>query len=562
MEKRLLLAVLLTVLVVVITPKLLPRRPVAVLPDSTALSTGGPDTTPRPQTNRADTIAAPRRIGAGGSFFTLTDTAAFRIPAETSSAATTVATYTFSNVGATPVGVQLHQYRDLGPGDGPVQLVRPGVPLLAYRLVMGVDTVPLESVRFTANRSTGAPATSAAGGAPLTFEAMLDSLTVAITYDFVPNSYLVHVTGSVRGRVPPGSAVEVLMPRGLRSQEADTADDRTHRAFVLKPTDDDVESIAFNKLDTAQVRVDTGSYSWMATRNKYFIAVLLAHDAQPPFRMVGMRAWAPVGRQIGAADGMVLQPLDRNGAFGFDLYAGPQEWRRLRALGHELEHANPYGSFLRPIVEPFANVVMRVLLWMHERFSLNYGWVVVIFGVVIRLLLWPLNQKSMRANIRMQQIQPELQEIQRKYKKQPEKQQAEMMKLYQKHGMSPFSMFSGCLPMLLPMPILFALYFVFLNTIEFRGVPFLWMTDISQRDPYWITPIAMGLSMFVMSWIGLRAAPKNPQSRMMAYVMPVAMTAIFWRFAAGLNLYYAVQNIAAIPQQWILARERQKVASK
>ena len=130
------------------------------------------------------------------------------------------------------------------------------------------------------------------------------------------------------------------------------------------------------------------------------------------------------------------------------------------------------------------------------------------------------------------------------------------MKLYAEHGMSPFSPILGCLPMFLPMPILFALYFVFQNTIELRGVSFWWLPDLSLKDPYYITPLFMGASMFVLSWIGMRGMPPSPQSKMMSYVMPVMFTVLFWNFASGLNLYYAVQNVAALPQQWLLARER------
>jgi YidC/Oxa1 family membrane protein insertase len=184
--------------------------------------------------------------------------------------------------------------------------------------------------------------------------------------------------------------------------------------------------------------------------------------------------------------------------------------------------------------------------------------VLVIFGIVIRMLLWPLNQKAMRKCIQIQRLQPELQEIQRKYKTDPDKQRDALVKLYQSHGMSPLSPMLGCLPMLLPMPVLFALYFVFQNTIEFRGVHFLWLPDISLRDPYYIIPIVMGASMFLLSWIGMRSTPPNPQTKMMSYMMPVMFTIMFLNFASGLNLYYAVQNIAALPQQWILTRERAK----
>jgi YidC/Oxa1 family membrane protein insertase len=170
----------------------------------------------------------------------------------------------------------------------------------------------------------------------------------------------------------------------------------------------------------------------------------------------------------------------------------------------------------------------------------------------------PLNQSAMRTSMKMQRLQPELAVLQKTYAKDPEAQRLAMVKLYQAHDMSPFSPLMGCLPMLLPMPILFALYFVFQNTIEFRGVQFLWMPDISLRDPYYITPILMGASMLVLSWIGMRAAPPNPQAKVMGYMMPAMFTIMFMNLASGLNLYYAVQNLVAIPQQWMLTRERAK----
>ena len=160
----------------------------------------------------------------------------------------------------------------------------------------------------------------------------------------------------------------------------------------------------------------------------------------------------------------------------------------------------------------------------------------------------------------MQRLQPELQEVQKRYKNEPEKQREALVKLYQQHGMSPFSPIMGCLPMLLPMPVLFALFFVFQNTIEFRGVSFLWLPDLSLRDPLYIMPLFMGVSMLVLSWIGMRAAPPNPQTKMMSYMMPAVMTMVLLNFASGLNLYYAVQNVAALPQQWMLTRERMKAA--
>jgi YidC/Oxa1 family membrane protein insertase len=376
-----------------------------------------------------------------------------------------------------------------------------------------------------------------------------------ISYTFVPDSYVVRVQGEVTGA---GSGTLLLeMPRGIRSAEADSADDQRHLAYVVKPVSDDARSVPFSKLEGRR-RVEPGPFTWVAGKTKYFLLALLTPEGETPFGNVVLTGPPETDRMVVDANALVTRPLSPEGRFAFEIYAGPQEWRRLVAMGRDLANVNPYGGWLQGFVQPFATIVMRMLLWMHDTLALSYGWVLVIFGVVVRLILWPLNQSAMRSSIRMQRIQPELMEIQKRYRQQPEKAHAEMMRVYKAHNLSPFSMFSGCLPMLLPMPVLFALFFVFQNTIEFRGVSFLWLPDISLKDPYYIIPIVMGLSMYLLSWIGLRGVPPSPQTKMMAYVFPGFMTFLFLNFPSGLNLYYAVQNIAALPQQWLIARERSK----
>jgi YidC/Oxa1 family membrane protein insertase len=135
-----------------------------------------------------------------------------------------------------------------------------------------------------------------------------------------------------------------------------------------------------------------------------------------------------------------------------------------------------------------------------------------------------------------------------------------MMKLYKEHGFNPLA---GCLPMLLPWPVLIALFFVFQNTIELRGVPFLWLPDLSAPDPFFILPIFLGVSMFLLQWVSMRSMPQqNPQMKMMMYVMPIMMVVIFFNLASGLNLYYATANIATLPQQIWIAGERKKAQAK
>ena len=202
---------------------------------------------------------------------------------------------------------------------------------------------------------------------------------------------------------------------------------------------------------------------------------------------------------------------------------------------------------------PVSVWITELLLWMHQRLSLAYGWVLILFGIAIRLVLWPLNQKAMKSSVAMQAVQPLMKEIQTRYKEDPQRLQQEMMKLYREHKVNPFG---SCLPMLLPFPILLALFFVFANTIAFRGASFLWLPDLSLRDPTYVIPVVMGASMWALSKLGQMGMPANPQAKMMTTVMPIMMTLLFLNFASGLNLYYAVSNLVSLPQQYLINKAR------
>ncbi|HKN68994.1 MAG TPA: membrane protein insertase YidC [Gemmatimonadaceae bacterium] len=555
MDRRTFLALLLSALVIVVTPILFhsfgPRQspPLVTSRDTTATASAPAPPTPiatagQPAAKPAPAVSPP--------------TVPPRPPTDTTSVDAAKVRYVFSSGGgAAPKSIQLLSYANLSatprtPARATLAATATGsaaLPLLRYRLVQSTDTVALDTVVFRADRDAkGITFTSA--GTP----------AVTIRYQFADEGYLAHVSGEIRSEAAAASPAQLLidLPPTLHSQEADTLDDERHLAYGYKAQHEDVKSVAFGKLDPAFVRTDSGPMEWVAVRNKYFLIALVAPTPSSSFLALRMQGGPRVGKQAPVAAATAIQPV-QNGRFAFDLYAGPQSWQQLRAVGHDLENVNPYGGWI-PGVQPFATICMRVLLWMRQTFNVSYGWVLIIFGVAVRLLLWPLNQSAMRSSLKMQRLQPELAEVQKRYKTDPEKQREALVKLYQQHGMSPFSPIMGCLPMLLPMPVLFALFFVFQNTIEFRGVSFLWLPDLSLRDPLYIMPLFMGVSMFVLSWIGMRAAPPNPQTKMMSYMMPAVMTMVLLNFASGLNLYYAVQNVAALPQQWLLTRERMKAA--
>lgn len=530
MDKRFLIALGLTFLVVVLPLRLFPPA---------RSSSPGVKSTRTDSTRIADSLhsdstqhtSLPSVAFAAPLPATISE-ATGRVPADTITVSTPKAVYRFTTAGAEPLGVMLTEYRALGKsGSGNLELTRPRTPLLQFRIAAPADTVSLHNLRFAVDSSglTASPKI-------LAFHATAGSRAIDITYTFVADSYLVHVAGTLEDPAKSPALLLISLPKGLRSAEADTVDDQGHLAFVYKPTHDDAQSIAFTKLaklDSTQQQVETGPFTWVASKNKYFLIGLLTGAHQTPFATLLFPGAPAQPRTAVMATAVAMQPISSDGRFGFDLYSGPQEFRRLLAIGRDFQDVNPYGGLLRGVVQPFAFIVMRVLLWVHDAVHLSYGWVLVIFGVAVRLILWPLNQSAMRTSLRMQRLQPELTAIQKKYKANPEKQQAEVLKLYKEHGMSPFSPLSGCLPMLLPMPVLFALFFVFRETIEFRGVPFLWLSDISQKDPYYILPILMGISMFFLSWIGMRNSPPNQQAKMMAYTFPIVMIVAFLKLALG-----------------------------
>ena len=562
MDKRFFLALFLSLIVIAISQLLFPppKAPAVKRNANGQDSTAAPNPTvssTRPVMN-ASVAPSDSVIGRGP----LTQRARDSVPgpvvaavADTATVVTPKAIYKFSSIGAAPISVVIRDYPNRSASGGQVDLAVPGAPLIGYRLVTPTDTTDLTRTPFTLGRSR-----SSQGDEILTYRANQASRQIEISYTISSDtaaSYVVKVSGRVNGAAGQ-SYLLTDMPKTLRSAEADTIADHGSLAYSLKPVRDHARSVLFGSLDPGEKRLETGPLNWVAVKNKYFVLGVLAPVNGTPFSEVTLTGGPRTSKVATNAAATVVGAL-KDGGFSFDVYAGPQESQRLLRMGRDFDHVNPYGwRFMQGVVHPIASKVIQALLWMHNRLHLSYGWVLVILGVLIRLALWPLNQSTMRSSLKMQELQPKLAAAQKKYKD-PVQQREAIMKVYQEAGVSPFAGLTGCLPALLPMPILFALFFVFQNTIEFRGVPFLWLNDISIKDPLYILPLLMGASMYLLSWIGMRNAPPNPQAKMMGYMFPVMMTVVLLNMASGLNLYYTAQNIAALPQQWLLARERAKL---
>jgi YidC/Oxa1 family membrane protein insertase len=437
-----------------------------------------------------------------------------------------------------------------------LELLAPGNGLLASTLISGNDTLHLDQIAFTPSadsiNATNAPAT-------LTLHGQSGTYTVDLSYVFAPLDYHITATGHVTGIGPTGGTLLISLGDGFGQTEADTKDNAAQSGIVTK-----LEKTSLTRFGQLKPRVLTpmsGPFEWVAVKSKYFVAGLFAFDPSAgqsvKGNIGGVLAFATdTVHPVTHAQVVASLGVPAEGSFRWSLYLGPMEYDRLHRMGRDFDDVNPYGwSWLRPVIRPIAVVIRTIFVWMHTALGLGYGLVIVVFGLLVRILLWPLSRIAMRSMARMQAVQPQIAALQERHKDNPQLLQQETFKLYKEHKVNPFG---GCWPMLLPYPLLVAVFFVLAYTIEVRGQTFLWLPDLARADPLYIIPVLMAASMFAVSKIGQMGLPPNPQTKMMTWLMPVMMLVFFSRFASGLNLYYTIQNLASIPQQWLVVKERMK----
>jgi YidC/Oxa1 family membrane protein insertase len=468
--------------------------------------------------------------------------------------------YAFSSHGARMLSAEMSRFQALNK-EGVVDLIPEGVDgYFGHRVVVGTDTLDLSRLPFTVSPEEGLTIEDGGASATLRFayEAPGNGLNFELAYTFHADRYQVDVAGRLSGVERPLLLTDV--GEGLAYAEADSADEARMMAYVYNHLQGGIES---TNLDRGSPGIVEGPLLWTAVRSKFFVLAMLAGTDEASSAANGDYLGGLLLRQSLLPDriGMWAAQTVANETFGYRLFLGPQDYGRLTSLGQGMEEVNPYGwRFFRPIIRPFVSIIMAVLVFFHTNLDLGYGWVLIVVGVLMRIVLFPLNHKAMKAQLRNMAVQPLVQEIQAKHKDNPEKLQKEMMRLYKEHGFNPFA---GCFPMLLPWPMLIALFFVFQNTIELRGVEFLWLPDLSAKDPFYILPVILAVSMFLMQWVSLKSLDQpNAQLKMMMWIMPGMMLFIFMNLASGLNLYYATTNLATIPQQVWIAKQRKKMQGK
>jgi YidC/Oxa1 family membrane protein insertase len=230
----------------------------------------------------------------------------------------------------------------------------------------------------------------------------------------------------------------------------------------------------------------------------------------------------------------------------FNGYVGPKNYKTLKNIDPVLTNAIEYGWFTFA-----AKPLFSLLSWLHGILG-NWGWAIIGLTLIIRLVLYPLTYKGMVSMQKMKELAPKMKEIKEKYAKDPQRMNAATMEMYKKHGANPLG---GCLPMLLQIPVFFAIYRVLLNAVELQGAPWiLWIDDLSRMDQYYILPILMGASMYFQQ----RLTPNNftdPIQEKVFKYLPVVFTFFFITFPSGLVLYWFVNNLFSILQQFIVNQQ-------
>jgi YidC/Oxa1 family membrane protein insertase len=383
--------------------------------------------------------------------------------------------------------------------------------------------------------------------------AQTPTASVLQRYTFRRGSYLIDVDYEVTNR---GS--EALRPHGyfqlVRDGTPPAGDSKmvpTYTGAAIYTDSSKFKKIGFgdmekNKADYPK-QADNG---WAAIVQHYFVAAWL-----PPEKVAREFSARALGGGLFAV-GVIIPvaeiPPGGQARLSQPLYAGPQEQEKLARLAPGLELVVDYG-WLTVIAAPLFWVLAAIHKWVG-----NWGVAIIILTLIIKLLFFPLSAASYKSMAKMRVLAPKLQKLKELHGEDRQRMQQAMVELYKTEKINPLG---GCLPILVQIPVFIALYWVLLASVELRHAPFmLWITDLSAKDPYYVLPVLMGLSMIVQTW--MNPEPPDPVQAKVMKIMPVVFSVFFFFFPSGLVLYWLVNNLLSIAQQWQITRatERAKPA--
>jgi YidC/Oxa1 family membrane protein insertase len=372
------------------------------------------------------------------------------------------------------------------------------------------------------------------------------------TLGFRADQYLVDVAVVLENARPVPQSVEVVLPI--------VAPAKPDEGAVQWPTEAvwTTGGTVHRQHDLANLGEQVFAGGWVGLGNVYYLTALVPRS---PALRLSIRKAQGDEVQVALRQVVTLGP-GQSWEGRAQLYAGPKEYERLRALG--LEGAVDFGGF--PVPRAYGGLPMEWLgvpvLWLMNRvyrYVGNYGIAIIILTVVTKVLFYPLTLKSVSSMKRMQAIQPQVNALRARFKSDPQRAQREMMELYRKEGVNPLG---GCLPMIVQVPIFYALYIALSVSVELQNAPFiclgrvfgrdLWICDLATHDPIYVLPILMGATMFIQQ--KMMPVMGDPRQAKMMLFMPIVFTFMFLQLPSGLVLYWTVSNALQILQQYLMNR--------
>ncbi|MBC8313459.1 MAG: membrane protein insertase YidC [Candidatus Cloacimonetes bacterium] len=335
----------------------------------------------------------------------------------------------------------------------------------------------------------------------------------------------------------------------------DEKDDKRFKNYIktVFQKDNKVDKINLKKIvnETRELR---GKFDWTVVKSKYFMIAAIPKDR------VELNKISAYADENSLKQNLTIEVSRTQFDHKFDFYLGPVNYDKLKEYNIGIENAFDFG-ILPSITRPISKLVLGLLKFLYSLFP-NFGISIIIMSIMLKVVFYPLTHKGTRSTKKMQEIQPKVKALQKKYKNNPQKSQQEVMALYKEHGVSPLG---GCLPLLIQMPVFFALYPVLQSSIALRHAKFiLWIKDLSVPDPYSILPIVMGITMFLQQKL---MAPKPTvdmdekqlaqmkSQKFMMYGMPIFLVFIFRSLPAGLVLYWFSYNILSICEQLLIKKK-------
>jgi YidC/Oxa1 family membrane protein insertase len=447
----------------------------------------------------------------------------------------------FTSQGAALKSWQLKKYHDVN--GKPLEFVAEHAPAGSpLPFTLAVDDAALSEQLKTA---VFTPSTDhLSGPGTLTFEYRNGTVDARKTFEFGDHPYVIGVSASVTAN---GQALPVTVEWGPGIGSGIVHASRYNQApQPIFYRDGKVTRVAEKKI--AEQASQEGSFGFAGVDDQYFITSIVAPAT--PLHLSYALVDAKVASDPAGAHYVSWSARFPGAVQGARYYAGPKDFDTLATIDRNLVRSIDFGMFAWLVVP-----LLRALKWINAYVG-NYGWSVVILTVLINLAIFPLRHKSVVSMRRMQEIQPEVKAIQDRYSKlkvsdpAKSKMNTELMNLYRERGVNPAS---GCVPMLLTLPVLFAIYAMLGVAIELRGAPFIfWIHDLVAPDPYYVLPILMGITMFAQQRMTPTTA--DPTQQTMMLIMPVVFTAMSLWWASGLLLYWTVSNIWGIGQQMITNR--------